>query len=1132
MKKTTLTLFNSMLAIMLYAFIMFSGSGTFAQDAKAKKETKEPAKQEVNAVKSKPATAQKSRIKKESDKPEAKSDTLKSGTFSGLKWRSIGPAFTSGRIADFAVNPNNHSEWYVAVASGHVWKTINNGTTFEPVFDGQKSYSIGIVVIDPNNENVVWVGTGEHTHQRALGYGDGVYKSYDGGKSWKNMGLKESRQIGKIVIDPKNSDIVYVASEGSVWGPGGDRGLYKTTDGGITWTKILDISENTGINNILMDPRDPNVLYVSSEQRRRHVYTKIGGGPETAIYKSVNGGKTWDKLKSGLPGGDMGGMGMAISSVNPDYIFAIIEAAGDASGFYRSTNRGASWQKMSNHVSQGQYFNEIVCDPKDIDKIYSLETVSQVSLDGGKTWRPLGNNERHVDDHAMWIDPTDTKHLLIGGDGGVYETFDGGKEYLFKSNLPVAQMYRVQVDNSTPFYYVFGGTQDNNSFGGPSRSTSGSGVTSDEWFITSGGDGFWSQIDPSDPNIVYAESQYGGMVRYDRKSQESIDIRPEPRKDELTYRWNWNTPLIVSPHSPTRLYCAANKVFRSDDRGNTWQVISDDLTANIDRNTWPVMGKYWSYDAVAKDVSTSLFGTIVSMNESPVKENLLYIGTDDGVIQVTDNAGKTWIKTAKFPGVPENTYVSNVLASRFDENIVFASFDNILRDDFTPYIYKSTDKGRTWTSIAANLPKNETVHSIQQDFINPDLLFVGTEFSFYFSNDGGKMWTQLKSGMPSIPVRDIAIQKRESDLAIATFGRGFYIMDDYSPLRLVTKDLLQKDAYLFPVKDALMYITSGTKYGQGSTYYISKNPDFGAVFTYFLKDVPKTLKDMRHDREKKLFEKGDRMPQPTDADLRAEREEIPVYLTFTITDATGNEICRINKAPSAGINRTNWDLHYPGKSPVDGKEKYDPFATPRRGIPVMPGKYKVSLSITVRDTTKQLAGPVEFNTVIIENATLPATDKAALADYQKKVTELSRVMRGTEQYNDELLTRSYALQTALNAVPGANADLRSRIGKVSEQLESIKLRFNNESSKPSAEETPPSPVTLNSRLSTMTYSSWGSTSAPTQTMKDAYAILMAEFPSVYDQIKRIGETDLKEFEKEVEKLGAPSTPGRLPVLNK
>ncbi|MFZ4564359.1 MAG: VPS10 domain-containing protein, partial [Bacteroidales bacterium] len=468
----------------------------FAGNKQKKAKSKEPAKEKS----------------KEKDKPKEDS-VYNSGLVGGLKFRSIGPAFCSGRIADFAVNPKNHSEWFVAVASGHVWKTENNGTTFEPVFDNNGTYSIGCVVIDPNNTNVVWVGSGENNHQRSLGYGNGVYKSSDNGKSWKNMGLKDSRQVGKILIDPRNSDVVYVAAEGSVWGPGGDRGLYKTTDGGKTWKKVLEISENTGVNNVMLDPRNPDVLYASSEQRRRHVFTKIGGGPETAIYKSVNAGESWDKLTSGLPGADMGGIGLAISPVNPDVLYAIIESTPDAKGFYRSTDRGASWQKMSDHAAQGQYYNEIYCDPKDVDKVYSVETISQYTEDGGKTWRQVGNNKRHVDDHAMWIDPDDTKHFFIGSDGGAYESFDGGKEFIFKSNLPVVQFYRVQVDNSTPFYYVYGGTQDNNSMGGPSRNTAGAGVLTDDWFNTNGGDGFWSQIDPVDPNIVYAESQYGGMVR-------------------------------------------------------------------------------------------------------------------------------------------------------------------------------------------------------------------------------------------------------------------------------------------------------------------------------------------------------------------------------------------------------------------------------------------------------------------------------------------------------------------------------------------------------------------------------------------------------------------------------------------
>ena len=1085
-------------------------------------------KKEVSASDKKVKTEKKDKEVKK-DKEEKKDSTMNSGLVSGLKFRSIGPAFTSGRIADFAVNPKDHNEWFVAVASGHIWKTTNDGTTFEPVFDNYGAYSIGSVAIDPTNSNVVWAGTGERNSQRALGYGDGVYKSSDGGKSWKNMGLKESRQIGSIVIDPRNPDVVYVGAEGSVWGPGGDRGLYKTTDGGKTWKKVLEISENTGVKNVLMDPRNPDVLYVSAEQRRRHVFTKIGGGPETAIYKSTNAGETWDKLTSGLPSVEMGGMGLAISPVNPDVIYAIIEAADDASGVYRSSNRGASWQKMSGHVAQGQYFNRLFCDPKNVDKIYSMETISQVSEDGGKTWRPVGNNKRHVDDHAMWIEPKNPLHFLIGGDGGAYETFDGGKEFIFKSNLPVTQFYRVQVDNSLPFYYVYGGTQDNNSVGGPSRSIRGEGVLSDDWFVTCGGDGFWSQIDPEQPDIVYAESQYGGMVRYDRKSGEELDIRPEPGKGEDSYKWNWNTPLFISPHSHTRLYCAANKVFRSDDRGNTWKVISDDLTAKIDRNTWPVMGKYWSIDAVQKDISTSLYGTIISLAESPLKENLLYAGTDDGLIQVTEDAGKNWTKIETFPGIPEHTYVSCIFPSRFDENTVYASFDNILRDDFKPYLLKSTDKGKSWAPISGDLPVNGTVHSIQQDFVNPDLLFAGTEFGCFFTIDGGKKWIQLKSGIPVIPVRDMVIQKRENDLVLATFGRGFYILDDYSPLRTISKENQDKDGYLCPVKDALMYIPKDGKDAQGSMVYTAKNPDFGAIFTYYLKEVPKTLKEKRHEKEKELFKKGEPIPQPSETDLRAEKNEIPSYLTFTISDENGIVVRTIRKSPSKGLNRVNWDLRYQATHALEAGEKFDPLKDNGSGILAMPGKYKVSLSLTSAGETKLIDGPVDFNAVVLNNTTLPAPDRAALVEFHKKIAEIARVMRGTEEYANLLNKNVNDILQSLNSAPQASPELKKKALDLHLQLDEIlNVKINRRSNKPSLEENPPAPVPLNARLEKIAWATWSSTSQPTQLQLDAYQILKDEFPPVYEQIKHIGTVDLPDLIKQMDKIQAPPVPGWLP----
>jgi len=1072
----------------------------------------------ITAIVFKPTTS--AAQKKETNKK----DTAKIESFNSLKFRSIGPAYFGGRIADIAVNPKKYSEWMVAVASGHVWKSDNAGITWVPVFDNYGAYSTSCIKYDPNNQFILWLGTGENNHQRSLGYGNGVYKSTDGGSTWANMGLKNSRQIGNILIDPRNSNVVYVACEGSLWGPSTDRGLYKTTDGGKNWKKVLNISENTGVNNILCDPRNPDILFASSEQRRRHVFTKIGGGPETAIYKSTNAGESWDKLTNGLPTEPMGGIGLAISPVKPDYVYAIIESVKGASGFFRSTNSGISWLKMSDHSAQGQYYNEIFCDPNIPDKVYSVETFSHVTLDGGKTWNPLSTKDRHVDDHAMWIDPDDSNHFIIGGDGGLYETYDEGINYRFISNLSIGQFYRVQADNSLPFYYVYGGTQDNNTTGGPSRNTKNDGVVSDEWFVTNGGDGFWIQIDPEDPNIVYSESQYGGIVRYNRKTGEIVDIRPEPLKDELTFKWNWNTPMLISPHNHKRLYLAANKIFRSDDMGNSWVAISDDLTTKTDRNSFPVMGKYWSIDAVAKDVSTSLYGTIISLDESIVKEGIIYAGTDDGQISITVDGGKSWKQVRSFPGVPEYTYVSDICASRFDENVVFASFDNILRDDFKPYILKSNDKGKTWSSIASNLPENGTVHTIQQDHINPDLLFAGTEFGIFFTSDGGKNWIQLNGGLPDIQIRDIAIQRRENDLVAASFGRGIYILDDYSPLRYMQKDTSGKAAFIFPIKDALLYIEENNKDQMGATYFKAANPPFGANFTYYLKEAPKTLKELRHQKESLLFKDSKPIPQPSIAQLLREENEIPPYLSLTITDESGKIIRRINTAPTPGINRISWDLRYASLSKVK-TEKFSPGEI-SSGILVLPGTYKVSLSITCRDTTKELVKPTAFIVKPLNNLSSPSANTIA---FHKKVADIERVLDGTYYKIKELKIEVNSIKAGLQMC-SFNIDKEMEMAEIIEnKLSNLLFIFHGKKTGASEEETPPTQVTLWQRFGKISWATWVTTSEPTKDQTNAYEILLSEFGTVYEQTKQIIEKDMQELYKATDAIGIPAIPGKLPL---
>jgi photosystem II stability/assembly factor-like uncharacterized protein len=1060
-------------------------------------------------------------------KKEPESDTLKSSTLSGLKFRSIGPAFTSGRIADFAVNPDNHSEYYVAVASGNIWKTMNNGQTFKPVFDNYGAYSIGCLAMDPNNHNIVWAGTGENNHQRALGYGDGVYKTLDGGKSWKNMGLKESRQIGMIAIDPRDSQTVFVAAEGSAWGPGGQRGLYKTTDGGENWSCVLEISEHTGVNNVIFDPRQPDVMYATSEQRRRHVHTKIGGGPESHVYKSVDGGENWRKIEKGLPDVDKGGMGIAISPADPDVLYLIVEAAEDKGGFYRSTDRGESWAKRSDHNASGQYYNEIYCDPQDVDKVYSMETISKVTTDGGKTWSSLGNNNRHVDDHALWVNPDDTRHFIIGGDGGVYTTYDGGKHYFHISNLPVTQFYRVNVDNEYPFYSVYGGTQDNNSFGGPNQTTHSGGVPKGAWYVTLGGDGFWQAIDPENPDIVYSEYQYGNSVRYDRKSGEAFLIKPQPGKGQLSFRWNWNAPLIISPHHNTRLYVAAEKLFRSDDRGASWKQVSGDLTRGLDRNRWKVMGQYWSYEAVKKDVSTSLYGTIVSLDESPVKEDLVYVGTDDGLIQVTEDM-ETWRKIASFPGVPEYTYVSDIHASKFDENVIFAAFDNRKRDDFKSYLLKSSDKGRTWESITGNLPE-ETVHVIEQDFVNPDILFAGTEFGVYVTLDGGKIWTPLKAGIPTIAVRDIAIQEKENDLVLATFGRGFYILDNYAPLREISPEVLEKEAHIFDIPDALMYIQKQNKYGQGSTDYLGKNPPFGATFTYYLKESPKTIKQIRKEKEKKIDAKEHPIPMPTQEDLRAETFEAKPHLIFDIQDSEGRFVRRLTSMASKGINRAVWDLRYESIHPESNDDKeFNPLSDGKGGILAMPGTYSVKISLYQNGKISLLTEPKSFSCKFLENRTLPAENHDELIAFQLKSQELIRSAYGTYQWAKELKQRMQYLRQVLYRTPGTTPEMMVRARDIDRKIDDLLYKFEGREAPASAEENPPAPVPLRARISSLSFARWRSTSAVSQTEQRLYDILKEEFPPVLQDLKALYQNDILKLENELEEMKAPWTPGRIP----
>jgi photosystem II stability/assembly factor-like uncharacterized protein len=1056
-----------------------------------------------------------------------KKSGITSSLIGGLKFRSIGPALPSGRIIDFAVNPADHAEYFVAVASGGVWKTTNDGISFAPVFDDQGSYSIGCITMDPGNPHTLWVGTGENNSQRSVSYGDGVYRSTDGGKSWKHMGLRKSEHIGKIIVDPNDSRIVYVAAQGPLWGPGGDRGLYKSTDAGATWKAVLTISENTGVTDLVMDPRDTKVLYAASYQRRRHVWTLINGGPESMMFKSTDGGVSWDTLRTGLPKGDLGRIGLAISPANADYLYAIIEGEKGKGGVYRSTNRGASWEKRSDYQTvSGQYYNELVCDPCDVDKLYSLDTYTRVSDDGFKSNRRLSNRHRHVDDHALWINPDDPDHLLIGGDGGVYDSYDGGEQWRYKSNLPVTQFYRVAVDEAEPFYNVYGGTQDNQSLGGPSRTINKDGIFNEDWIYTNGGDGFESQIDPTNPNIVYAQSQYGFLVRFDKQSGEKLGIQPQPGVDEDPYRWNWDSPLLISPHSPTRLYFAANRLFRSDDRGDSWRTVSPDLTRHIDRNSLPVMGKIWGPEAVAKNASTSLYGTIVALDESPMQEGLLYVGTDDGLVQVSEDGGATWRKTESISGLPDRTYVSFLHASRHNPDLVYATFDNHKMADFKPYVLKSMDRGRSWASIGGTLPENGPVYAIAEDHVDSDLLFVGTEFGVHVSTDGGKKWVQMKAGLPTIAVKDLTIQKRESDLVLATFGRGFYILDNYAPLRDVEDAVLSKDAHIFPVKDALMYIEATHRgvHSQGETFFTSPNPEYGATFTYYLKEDIKTRRQKRLAEEKKIRKAGGTPSYPDWETLRAEDNEIDPYLLFTIRDAQGTVVRKLQATAKKGIQRLTWNLRYAGLAPVDKKTDINKADA----LPVLPGSYTVEMATVVDGGETAVVEPVRFEARVLNITTLPSGDRAALVAFQKRLGEIQRVTLGVQKYAAELWERLQVIDKALQVTPEAGAELAARWKNLRNRMLDINRRLNGDESISERNGNQVRPVV--ERIGYLMYFIYRSSAAPAPQHERQAEDVVVLLRRLTDDLRAIGESELPPLQEQLEQLHAPWTPGRLPEL--
>ena len=1057
---------------------------------------------------------------------------LTSETFAGLELRGIGPALMSGRIADIAIHPENRSTWYVAAGSGGVWKTTNAGTTWTPIFDDQPSYSIGCLALDPGNPEVVWVGTGENVSGRHVGWGDGVYRSADGGATWSHVGLAASEHLAKIVVDPRDPQVVFVAAEGPLWSSGGERGVYKTTDGGASWELALDLGADTGATDLEIDPRDPDVLYAAAFQRRRHIWSYLAGGQGSGIYKSTDGGASWRELTRGLPSGDMGKIGLAVSPVDPDVVYATIEAGDEERGFYRSTDRGESWEKRSDYLSNGtgpHYYQEIYASPHERDRVYQMDVWIHVTEDGGKSFAKLGEQHKHSDNHALAFDPADPDYLLAGSDGGLYESFDHAASWKFVANLPLTQIYKMAVDDDRPVYHVIGGTQDNGTQWGPSRTLSVHGIRNRDWQVPLGADGYACAADPQDPNLLYAEWQRGNLVRFDRRSGERIHIQPQPAAGEPPERWNWDAPLLLSPHSPERLYYGSQRLWRSDDRGDSWLPLSGDLTRGRNRYELELMGRVWSVDDLYDNTAMSWYGTLTALAESPRVEGLLYAGSDDGLVQVSEDGGASW-RRVEVPGAPELAFVNDLVASSHDPDAVFAVFDNHKLGDFAPYLFRSRDRGRTWSSIAGDLPGRHVLWSLVEDHRRPGLLFVGSEYGIHFTLDGGGRWIEL-SAAPTIAFRDLAIQRREDDLVGASFGRGFWILDDYSPLREVSEEALAEEALLFTPRDALWYLpantmaTRGRAY-QGGAYFSAPNPPHGAVFTYYLRDEAKSARELRRERDGELREAGDDVPFPGWQTLREEALESEARVVLTVRDAEGAVVRRIGGPAASGFHRVAWDLHYPSPEPIEIEPpgELPPWASPPRGPLAPPGRYSVELARLDGGELTPLAGPRQFSLTPLDNQSLPAMEPAAALAFARRAAELQRrLLAARERLEESGETLEYLEKAALET-PAAEPELLARVGAARRQLAELERLLVTDDVR--REYWEPSPPSVLDRVSRVVSGQGETRGGATATHRRELEVAETAWAELAPRLRSLVEEELPAIERALEAAGAPWTPGR------
>ena len=893
---------------------------------------------------------------------------------SNLKFREIGPATMGGRVDDFAVVESDPSTFYAGMASGGVWKTTNAGTTWTPIFDNQEVSTIGDLALAPSDRSILWVGTGEANNRQSSSWGNGVYRSTDGGTTWEHMGLRETQTISRILVHPTNPAIVYVAALGGLWGPNKERGVYKTTDGGATWKQVLFVNEDTGITDLAMAPGSPDTLLAAAYQRRRTVFGFAGSGPGSGIYKTTDGGANWKKLEKGLPwdpapprprqaqGGmppeviamlgmtppqadaparpagdpaarqETGRIGLNFYRGNGDIVYALIEHANG--GIYRSEDRGDTWQKMSDTNPRPMYYSKVHVDPNNDQRIWVLGAPLFYSEDGGKTFHSEFATRVHSDHHALWIDPANSDHMILGGDGGISMSRDRGRTWKFVDNLAIGQFYELGVDMQQP-YRICGGLQDNNAWCGPSMSMNPRGIANDEWFTIGGGDGFYAQLDPTDPNTVYTESQDGNVLRRDLRTGEQRSIRPQPAEGEAPYRFQWNSPIVISAHDPKTIYYAGNFVFRSNDRGDSWTKVSPEITTGANRLTLPIMGRVPDKLTRSRHDGVRHWPAATTLSESPLTPQVLWVGTDDGMLHVTRDGGKTWKNVVdRVTGVPKGTYVSRVIASRHAEGTAYATFDGHRSDDFGIYVYATSDYGETWKKITAGMRNDKgIINVIREHPRKADLLFAGGEYGAYVSVNRGATWMPLKLNLPTVPVDDIVIHPRDNDLILGTHGRSIWVLDDITPLVELDDKVLASDLHAFSTRPAVQYRTWSNAGNTADGEFFGANPPLGAIIHYYLKAKA------------------------------ADGEQVRIV----VSDKNGKTVRTItNGTREAGVNRVVWDGRtdppvppaQPGAGGGGGGGGFGMFGG--AGARVDPGDYTVKISVGSREastTVKVLEDP-------------------------------------------------------------------------------------------------------------------------------------------------------------------------------